>query len=111
MVILLQAQVLVDTNFHELLKHGAHVLSVACHEGPPRMVGQKCGVTDGGQACTPHRVVPSQMGNNATAVSSRPGTWNSQNSVRVQWAAVSKVSSTSSPVAMVNQAIKLGAEG
>jgi hypothetical protein len=41
----------------DLLKQAAHVLGVACGKRPTRMVGRKLGVTDGGHALTPHRVV------------------------------------------------------
>jgi hypothetical protein len=40
----------------DLLKHGAHVLGVACHEHPTHMVGWKLRVANSGHALTPHRV-------------------------------------------------------
>jgi hypothetical protein len=54
--ILLQAEALVGTSHRDLLKHGAHVLGVACRERPTRVVGRKLGVNNGGHALTPHRV-------------------------------------------------------
>jgi hypothetical protein len=60
----------VSTHCHDLLKHGAHVLGVACGKRPTRMVGQKLGVTDGGHELTPHRValVPNgEQGNGGVA--------------------------------------------
>jgi hypothetical protein len=54
--ILLQAEALVGANHHELLKHGAHVLGMACCERLTRVVGQKLGVANGGHALTPHRI-------------------------------------------------------
>jgi hypothetical protein len=47
----------VSTHHCDLLKQGAHVLGVACHERPTRVVGRKLGVTNGGHALTPHRIV------------------------------------------------------
>jgi hypothetical protein len=41
----------------DLLKEGAHVLGVACHERPTSMVGWNLGVTDGSHTLTPHRIV------------------------------------------------------
>jgi hypothetical protein len=55
--VLLQAEVQVSTHHCDLLKQGAHVLGVACHERPTRVVGRKLGVTNGGHALTPHRIV------------------------------------------------------
>jgi hypothetical protein len=46
----------VSARCRDLLKQGAHVLSVACGKRPTRMVGQKLGVTDDGHALTPHHV-------------------------------------------------------
>jgi hypothetical protein len=59
--ILLQVEAQVTTCRCYLLKQGAHVLGVVCHERPTRMVGQKLGVANGGHALTPHHValVPS----------------------------------------------------
>jgi hypothetical protein len=45
-----------STHCCKLLKYGAHVLRVACHERPTRMVGRKLGITNGGYVLTPHRV-------------------------------------------------------
>jgi hypothetical protein len=53
---LLQAEAQMTTRRCDLLKRGTHVLGVACHERPTRMVGQKLGVTNGGHALTPHCV-------------------------------------------------------
>jgi hypothetical protein len=53
---LLQTEVQVSACRCDLLKHGAHVLGVACGKRPTRMVGQKLQVTDGGHVLTPHRV-------------------------------------------------------
>jgi hypothetical protein len=59
-----------------------------------------------------HAVLPSfWIGNRALAVSARPDRWHSQNSMRAWWVDLSKVSSRSSPVAVVNQAIMPGSEG
>jgi hypothetical protein len=46
----------VSTHCCNLLKYGAHVLRVACHERPTRMVGWKLGVANGGYTLTPHCV-------------------------------------------------------
>jgi hypothetical protein len=53
---LLQVEAQVSIRRYDLLKHGAHVLGVACHERPTRMVGRKLRVANGGHALTPHRV-------------------------------------------------------
>jgi hypothetical protein len=52
-VILLPTKALVGASHRDLLKHGAHVLGVACHERPPQMVSRTLGVTNDGQALTP----------------------------------------------------------
>jgi hypothetical protein len=54
--VLLQAEAQVSARRCDLLKQGAHMLGVACHERPTRMVGQKLGVANGGHALTPHHV-------------------------------------------------------
>jgi hypothetical protein len=54
--ILLQAEALVVASHRELLKHGAHVLGVACCERLTRVEGRKLGVANGGHALTPHRI-------------------------------------------------------
>jgi hypothetical protein len=54
--ILLQAKALVGARRRDLLKHGAHMLSIACHERPTHVVGRKLGVANGGHALTPHRI-------------------------------------------------------
>jgi hypothetical protein len=54
--VLFQAEALVSKRRHDLLKQGAHVLGVACHERPTRMVGRKLRVTNGSHALTPHYV-------------------------------------------------------
>jgi hypothetical protein len=54
--VLLQAEAQVRACRHDLLKQGAHVLGVACHERPTRVVGWKLGVANGGHTLTPHRV-------------------------------------------------------
>jgi hypothetical protein len=100
--ILLQVETLVGASRRDLLKHGAHVLGVACRECPTRMVDRKLGVANSGYALTQHR--------DAMAVPSRTGRWCSQNSMRAWWAALSSVSSRSLPLAMVNQAVLLGSE-
>jgi hypothetical protein len=48
--------VLVGTSRRDRLEHGAHVLGVACHKFPPRVVSQTLGVAHISQALTPHRV-------------------------------------------------------
>jgi hypothetical protein len=53
---LLQTEAQVGTRHCDLLKQGAHVLGVACSKCPTRMVGQKLGVADGSHTLTPHRV-------------------------------------------------------
>jgi hypothetical protein len=100
--ILLQVETLVGASRRDLLKHGAHVLGVACRECPTRMVDRKLGVANSGYTLTQHR--------DAMAVPSRTGRWCSQNSMRAWWAALSSVSSRSLPLAMVNQAVLLGSE-
>jgi hypothetical protein len=54
--VLLQVEAQVSARRCDLLKQGAHVLGVACHEHSTRVVGQKLRVTDGGHTLTPHRV-------------------------------------------------------
>jgi hypothetical protein len=53
---LLQTEAQVSARHCDLLKQGAHVLGVASHERPTRMVGRKLGVADGGHMLTPHRI-------------------------------------------------------
>jgi hypothetical protein len=53
---LLQVEAQVSARRCDLLKHGAHVLGVACHEHPTRMVGWKLRVANSGHALTPHHV-------------------------------------------------------
>jgi hypothetical protein len=48
--------VLVGNSRCDLLKHGAHVLGVVCRECPTHVVSRMLGVTNGGQALTPHCV-------------------------------------------------------
>jgi hypothetical protein len=53
----------------DLLKHGAHVLGIACHERPTRMVGQKLGSPTAARRSL-HTALPSfRTGCNAMAVS------------------------------------------
>jgi hypothetical protein len=52
--VLLQAEALVSTGRGGLLKQGAWVLGIACHERPTQVVGRKLGVTNGSHALTPH---------------------------------------------------------
>jgi hypothetical protein len=51
-VILLQAYALVGTSRRDLLKHGAHMLGVACHKRPTHVVSRTLEVAHGGQALT-----------------------------------------------------------
>jgi hypothetical protein len=53
---LLQMEAYVSARRYDLLKHGAHVLGVACGKRPTRLMGQKLGVADGGHALTSHRI-------------------------------------------------------
>jgi hypothetical protein len=53
---LLHAEAQVSTHRCDLLKYGAHVLGIECHERPTRMVGRKLGVVNSGYALSPHRV-------------------------------------------------------
>jgi hypothetical protein len=53
---LLQAEAQVSTRHCDLLKQGAHMLGVAGHKRPTRMVCWKLRVANGGYALTPHRV-------------------------------------------------------
>jgi hypothetical protein len=109
--ILLQVEALVDASRRDLLKLGAHVLGAACHERPPRMVGRKLGVTNSGYTSL-YTTLPSfRTRSKAMVVPSRTGRWCLQNSVRAWWAALSRVSSRSSPLAVVNQAAIVGSEG
>jgi hypothetical protein len=80
-------------------------MGVACRERPTRMVGRKLEVTNGGHALAPYHVASFRMGSKAMAVSPRTGRWCSQNSVRAWSVALSRVSSRSSPRAVVNQAV------
>jgi hypothetical protein len=54
--VLLQVEVQVSICHYDLLKQGAHMLGVACHERPTRVVGQKLGVANGNHVLIPHRV-------------------------------------------------------
>jgi hypothetical protein len=54
--VLLQAEAQVSARRCDLLKQGAHVLGVVCHELPTRIVGRKLEVANGGHALTPHHV-------------------------------------------------------
>jgi hypothetical protein len=82
------------------------VLGIACRECPPRVVRQMLGVTHSGQALTPRcialilraMVVPAWQ---VALIELREGLG----------AALSKVSSRSSLVAVVNQAVMPGLEG
>jgi hypothetical protein len=103
--------VLVGASHRDLLKHGAQVLGVACHECPPLVVSQMLGVTNGGQALSPRCVALILDRNKATMVSMRLSRWCSQNSMRALWAALSRVSSRLSPVAVVNQDVMPRSEG
>jgi hypothetical protein len=47
---------LVGASRRDLLKHGAHVLGVACLKLPPRVVSRTLGVAHDSQALTPRRV-------------------------------------------------------
>jgi hypothetical protein len=87
------------------------VLSVACRERPTRMVGLACNVASRGKALTPSRVAHVLDGNKAMGVPMVSGRSCSQNSVRARWVALSNVLSRSSPVVVVNQAVKLGSGG
>jgi hypothetical protein len=53
---LLQAEVQVSAHHCDLLKQGAHVLGIARHERPTRMVGRKLRVANSGHVLTPYRV-------------------------------------------------------
>jgi hypothetical protein len=53
--ILLQAEALVGASRRDLLKHGAHVLGVACHECPTCVVSLTLRVTNGSPALAPQR--------------------------------------------------------
>jgi hypothetical protein len=52
-IILLHASVLVGASHRDLLKHGAHVLGVACRERPTRVVSRTLRGTYGNQVLTP----------------------------------------------------------
>jgi hypothetical protein len=55
-LILLQVEAQVGTRRYDLLKQGAHMVGVACHERPTRVVGRKLGVANGSHMLTPHHV-------------------------------------------------------
>jgi hypothetical protein len=55
--VLLQAKALVSAGHGGLLKQGARVLGIACHERPTRVVGRKLGVVNDSHALTPHHIV------------------------------------------------------
>jgi hypothetical protein len=63
----------VDASRRDLLKHGAHVLGVVCHERPTHVVGQKLRVANGGHTLTPHRVtlIPNREQGNGGIVKDR----------------------------------------
>jgi hypothetical protein len=103
--VLLQAEAQVSTHRCDLLKQGAHMLGVACRERPTRMVGRKLGVANGGLAVTPHciaLILNREQGDGGVAEGWQVAL---KNPVRARWAALSRVSSRSSPRAMVNQAV------
>jgi hypothetical protein len=87
------------------------MLGVACHERPTRVVGQKLEGANGSHALTPHRIALIPNGSKVAAVSPRTTRWCSQNLMRAWWATLSKVSSRSSPQAVVNQVIMVGSVG
>jgi hypothetical protein len=108
---LLQTKAQVSAHCRDLLKQGAHVLGVACGKCLTRMVGRKFGVADGGHVLTPHHVALVLNGEQDNRVSPKTGRWRSRNSMRAWWAALSRVSSRSSPRAVVNQAVMVGSVG
>jgi hypothetical protein len=63
----------VGAHHSDLLKHGAHVLGVACREHPTRMVVWKLGVGDSGHALTPYRIalIPDEEQGNGGVVENR----------------------------------------
>jgi hypothetical protein len=56
--VLLQAEALVNASRGGLLKQGAYVLDVACHERPTRVVGRHSGSPTAAM-CSVHTVLPS----------------------------------------------------
>jgi hypothetical protein len=72
-IILLQAQELEGASRHDLLKQGAHVLSVACRERPTSMVSLMLGVAYGRQALTPNCIalIPDGEQGNGCAIEAR----------------------------------------
>jgi hypothetical protein len=108
---LLQTEAQVSAYRCDLLKQGAHVLRVACGKRPTRMVGQKLGVSDGGHALTPHRVslvLNREQGNGGVTEN-----WQVVLTELCEGlvATLSRVSSRSSPRAVVNQAVMVGSVG
>jgi hypothetical protein len=72
---ILQTEAQVSARRCDLLKQGAHVLSIACSKRPTCMVGRKLGVTDGSHMLTPHCVAPVLNGSKEMAVSPRTDRW------------------------------------
>jgi hypothetical protein len=95
----------------DLLKQGVHMLGVTCRERPTRVVGRKLGVANSGHALTSHRVALISNGEQGDGGVTEDQQVRSENSMRAWWAAVSRVSSRSSPLAVVNQAIMVGSVG
>jgi hypothetical protein len=54
--ILLLEEALVGASRCDLLKQGAHVLGIACHERPTHVVGRKLRVANSSHALIPHRI-------------------------------------------------------
>jgi hypothetical protein len=108
---LLQAEAQVSTRHYELLKQGAHVLGVSCRERLTRIVGRKLGVTDGGHTPTPHRVALILNGKQGNGGVTEDRQVMHTELCEGLGAALSRVSSRSSPRAVVNQVIMVGSVG
>jgi hypothetical protein len=87
------------------------VLGVSCRECPPHVVGRKLGVANGGHALTPHHValvLNGEQGNGGVAEGQQLELTELREDL---WVALSRVTSRSSPLAMVNQAVMVGSVG
>jgi hypothetical protein len=87
------------------------VVGVACYKRPTRKMGQKLRVTNGGYALTPHRVtlIPNGEQSDGGVTEDRQVVLTELREGLVD--SLSRVSSRSSPRAVVNQAIMVGSVG
>jgi hypothetical protein len=109
--VLLHVEALVRASRCDLLKQGAHVLGIACHERTTRMVGRKLGVTNSGHTLTPHHVahVPIREQGDSSAIEDRQVVLTELHEGLVGSPLQSVIKVV--VVAVVNQAVLVGSEG